>query len=228
MSREIFLNRNRQLVGRKNSPERLLAILKFAAEMPVVADICRRAAISRTSLEYWLAKSEKGRPGDGFDVDLGDTEDDGETPRKTRFHEAYYAAFKDGMDMIEREAHLVARGEKQEILTYKGRVVYKIDPLATALGLQPEDRGYFLEDENGKPIPESIPMQDMDMIRFMLKSHRRDVYGDHSKVDVTLRGGVLVLGAKQTAEEFEKQFGGKQDIQDVEFEEVEADDDPAA
>lgn len=229
MSREIFKDRNRQLVGRKNTPERLVAILKYATEMPVVVDICRRSGISRTSLEYWLAKSEKGTPGDGFDVVTGDFEDDDVTPIKTRFHLAYYSAFKDGMDIVEREAHLVARGEKQEVLTYKGRVQYKVDPLAFRLGLVPGDPGYYLEDEDGKPIPETIAMQDMDMIRFMLKSHRREVYGDHSKVDVNLRGGVVIVEAtKQTPEEFEKKFGGKQDIQDVTFEEVETDDDPAA
>ena len=216
MSREIFrISASRALVGRKYSPERLNAILKFAAEMPVVADICRRASISRTSLKYWLTKSEKGKPGDGFDLVAG--EDETGQPIKRRFHELWQESFNDGIDTVERAAFKIAVGQPKP-LTNKYGVIYKLDQDKLDLGLIGMEA--YLLDDNGKPIPETITEQDPDMMRFILKTHRRDKYGDHQSVDMVHSGGVLVVGVKKTEAELEKAYGGSQEIQDVEFEDV--------
>ena len=216
MSREIFRSANRQLLVRKYAPERLQAILKFVSEMPVIADVCRRASISRSSLIYYLAKSEKGQPGDGFDLPTGELDEDGQ-PIKRRFHELWSDALEDGIDKTERAAHRLAHGQPK-VLTNKYGVIYKIDQDKVHLGLEGQDA--YLLDENGKPIPETIIEQDPDMIRFILKTRRRNVYGDHTSVDMVHSGGVLVVGVKKTEKELEQAYGGKQEIQDVEFEDV--------
>ena len=55
------------------------------------------------------------------------------------------------------------------------------------------------------------------MIRWLLERLRPHKYGKHRKIDVTHEGGVLVLGPTLNSEQLEKEFGGKQQIQDVEF-----------
>jgi hypothetical protein len=218
MSREIFRSANRQLLTRKYAPERLHAILKYVAEMPVIADVCRRAAISRTSIIYYLAKSERGKPGDAFDLPTGDLDENGH-PIMRRFHELWADALSDGIDKVEKAAHMLAVGQP-ETLTHKGRVQYKVDPDGIRLGLVEGDAGYYLTDEDGNFVPETIVMQDPDMVRFLLKTRRPQVYGDRQSVDVTHRGGVLVVGVKKTEAELEIAYGGKQEIQDVEFEDI--------
>src|ERR1035437_851920 len=217
MSREIFRSANRQLLTRKYAPERLHAILKYVAEMPVISDVCARAGLSRSSIIYYLAKSVRGKPGDAFDLVAG--EDEHGNPIMRRFHEMWADALSDGIDKVEKAAHMLAVGQP-ETLTHKGRVQYKIDPDAIRLGLIDGDPGFYLTDENGELIPETIIMQDPDMVRFILKTRRPQVYGDKSSVDVTHRGGVLVVGVKKTEAELEIAYGGKQEIQDVEFEDI--------
>jgi hypothetical protein len=215
MSREIFRSANRQLLVRKYAPERLQAILKFVTEMPVIAEVCRRAAISRSSLVYYLGKSEKGKVGDGFDVVVG--EDEHGNDITARFHVAWAHALEDGIDKVERAAHRLAVGQPKP-LTNKYGVIYKFDQTKLDLGLEGMDA--YLRDENGAPIPQTIIEQDPDMMRFILKTRRRNVYGDHTSVDMVHSGGVLVVGVKKTEAELEQEFGGTQEIQDVEFEDV--------
>ena len=215
MSREIFRSANRQLLVRKYAPERLQAILTYVAECPVIAEVCRRAAISRSSLIYYLAKSERGKPGDAFDVVTG--EDEHGNPITERFHQAWASALEDGIDKVERAAHSIAVGQAKP-LTNKYGVIYKLDQVKLDLGL--EGMEAYLLDDHGHPIPQTIIEQDPDMMRFILKTRRRNVYGDHTSVDMVHSGGVLVVGVKKTPAEFEKEFGGKQEIQDVEFEDV--------
>jgi hypothetical protein len=223
MSREIFRTANRSLLVRKYAPERLQAILTYVAEMPVIADTCRRAGISRSSLIYYLAKSERGKPGDGFDLPTGDF-DDNDQPIKRRFHELWADALEDGIDKVERAAHRIAVGQPKP-LTNKYGVIYKLDQDKLDLGLT--DMEAYLHDEHGKPIPETIIEQDPDMMRFILKTRRQRVYGDHTSVDMVHSGGVLVVGVKKTEAELEAAYGGKQEIQDVEFEDVTDDTDTA-
>jgi hypothetical protein len=222
MSRELARKRRQTIVGRKSSPDRLLKIIKCVAEMPVIADVCRRSGCSRTGLEYWIAKSEAGEPGDGFDVATGDLDEHGK-PIKQRFHELFAVAVKDGIDSAEKAAWKLVHGQP-EVLTHKGHVQYKINPAADALGLLPDDPSFYLRDVNGDPIPETILKQDPDMIRFMLKAHRPDVYVATQKHDVRHSGGVLVVGVRaKSSAEFDATVPNKlADIQDVEFEEIDS------
>jgi hypothetical protein len=217
MSRELARQR-RSLVGRKYSPERLQKAIKCAAEMPVVSEICRRIGCSRSGLEYWIAKSVAGHV--SFNIPTGDLDENGK-PITLPFHELFASAMKDGIDSAEKAAWKLVRGQK-EVLTHKGRVQYKINPLASALGLDETDPAFFERDENGAPIPETILKQDPDMIRFMLKAHRPDVYVPGQKIDVNHRGGVLILTAPlKTSKEFDDNIPNKlSEVQDVEFEEV--------
>ena len=215
MSREIFRSANRQLLVRKYAPERLQAILKNVAECPVIAEVCRRVSISRSSLIYYLAKSEKGKVGDGFDVVVG--EDEHGNDIKARFHVAWAHALEDGIDSVERAAHRLAVGQPKP-LTNKYGVIYKFDQDLLNLGFTEMEA--YLRDESGAPIPQTIIEQDPDMMRFILKTRRRNVYGDHTSVDMVHSGGVLVVGVKKTEAELEKVYGGNQETQDVEFEDV--------
>lgn len=181
--------------------------------MPVVRVICERASISRDGLAYWIKKSQAGQLGcgDGFDLVI-----DGTT---RRFHEWYYDAFQDGVDLVEEAGFKLGMGKYKEVLTFKGRVQYQIDPELEALGFEGSEA--WLRDENGKPIPETIEKLDPDMTRFILKAHRPDTYVNTQKIDVTHKGGVLVVGAKISSETFEKKFIEKQDQPppiDVQFE----------
>lgn len=183
-------------VGKKNSPERLLRIVRYAAELPVMAEVCRRAGLSTITLRKYLKDSADGSPdsGDGYDMEIEGI--------KVRFHDWFYAAMNDGVDKVEAAAFELAYGEKEEVLSHHGRVQYKYDPDLLALGFPEGPGSYLLDEITGLPIPETIPLQDPDMLRFILKARRRDVYGDKSSVDHNVRGGVLVVGvtAKTSAE----------------------------
>jgi len=218
--REIMLNRqfgeNNRLVGRKYSPRRLLFIIKCIAEVPVVADVLRRATCSRTALEYWLKKSERGTKGDGFDLQIPNDED-GQTER---FHILFRNALKDGVDRVEKAAYEMATGY-EEPLHHHGRVKFKLDPDMVKLGIHQDDPLCWLYDKNtGKPIPETIFRRDPEMIRWIMERRRPDDWGRRDKVDVSVRGGVVFVPAKMGAKELDAAFGGKQPVQDVEFEEV--------
>lgn len=219
MSRALA-RQGRALVGRKSTIQRMKSILLHVAEMPVIADVCRRNGIVRGTLVYWLNLSEANQP--GFDIPTGDLDQDGQ-PITRRFHELWADALADGIDKVERAAFRLAYGQPEPLLSKgTGRVLYLINPDAVRLGLSEFDPAYYMRDENGKPIPETILKQDPDMIRFLLKSHKPEIYTPAQKVDVNHRGGVLVVGTQvKTSKEFDEQFTNKRDaIVDAEFEEV--------
>lgn len=192
------------------TPKRLKTILDTMAEIPVKSIACRKVGISRSTIDKWLKKSETGKPGDGFDVII-----DGEP---MRFHEAFAGKCSEGIDKVEAQAIRVATGEAREVLTHHGRVQYKADPdMAALLGLPLDDPRCYLRDENGEAVPETVPLFEPDMTRFILKTHRPDQYGDRSKVDVTYRGGVLVVGMKQSPEELEQMYGGELELPKLDF-----------
>jgi len=202
--------------GDKRTPERMARIIDQLAKMPVVGDACKMAGIHRETLKLWLIKSKTGIPGDGFDLPLDPNDPSVGT---IRLHEAYDAAMEDGLDLLERAAIQKALGQL-EPLTYQGRVIYQLDPRLMGLGL-PENECWLLDDK-GRPVPESVMKQDPDLMQFILKARRKGVYGNKTEVDVTHRGGVLVVGAKavtgQSLNEEEAQF--RINAVDVEFEEV--------
>jgi hypothetical protein len=83
-----------------------------------------------------------------------------------------------------------------KVLTYRGRVMYKIDQGLVGLGCQGRDAD--LRDENGDPVPETVHKQDMKAMWFWLAWHRPEKYGRHRKVKAPREGGVLVIGGDVT------------------------------
>jgi hypothetical protein len=201
------------VVGKKSNPERLVKLLDRLVAFPNVTKACAFSGISYTSLRYYLAKSETGAPGDGFDLTYGE--------ETKRFHLHYADALDSGIQMVEDEYKQRALSGYYEILSDKGRVIYQIDPELAGLGFTGPDA--YLLDEDGKPIPERIQHQDPEVMLAVLRAWRRDRWGQSEKLDVTVRGGVMVVGARAKSsklnEESEKQ--ALAEPVDVEFREVE-------
>jgi len=178
--------------GGKCSPERMQGILTFMELMPIPAKACRFSNIHPATLQLWLKKSERGQPGDIFDLVVNP--DDGPEERITkRFHELYDLALETGIDNVEEAAMKRAIGY-EEVLTYQGHVMYKLDPVLIDLGYSGSDA--WAKDSRGRPIPETVLKQDPDLIQFILKNRRAKIYGTKAQVDVNVRGGVLVVAAK--------------------------------
>jgi hypothetical protein len=218
-------------VAKKNTPENLKRLLSYVAEMPVSSDAARRIGINYGTLKYWLQKSLEGRPGDGFDIVLGEGDETASEDDTMRFHEAWDLAKEVGMGLVERATIQRATGYF-EPLTYQGRVKYKLDPdkmaIARLLG-EPEDGPEtYLLDQYGAPIPETVWKMDPDLAMFLLKSHFPTRYGNKASVDVSIRGGVLVIPMRAATPEalnvIEEEFR-REDTPAVEFDEAEEDDD---
>lgn len=211
-------SRSLGLRPRKLSTERLIRICNALADMPVDSDACMLAGVSTSTLKYWLLKSKEGSTGDGFDVPvLGDSEEDDGT---IRFHEMYMDAMEVGIGRVERAA--ITRGLGYlEPLTYQGRVIYKHDPDLVAL-FGYECMQTYLLDAEGKPVPETVLKQDPDLLQFILKTRKKDVYGNVQQIDVMHRGGVLVVAAPAPAAALSDQSvqNYKADAVDVEFVEL--------
>ena len=194
-------------LGRKRSPERMRIFLDSLAEYPALIYATKKAGIHRRTPEYWLKSSAAGH--EGYDVEWR-----GET---TKFHEHYISAMDEGGGHLEEVAFRLATGY-DEILTYKGRVSYKIDPVLWSLGHRGPDA--YLKDENGDPVPETVrkyrPEDDRDC-SWSGGYHRPSTADGRRKMDVTHKTGVLVIGGPSKTEKLEKEFGGEQQIQDVEF-----------
>lgn len=188
--------------AKKNTPERLNRVLRYAMEMPVGADVARRAGIAYTTLKYWLQKSFEGAPGDGFDIALGKDDESENDDNTIRFHDAWDLALEAGVDRVEAATIRRATGY-DEVLSYQGRVSYKYDPtkLATSreLGLPEFVPENYLLDEFGAPVPETITKQDPDLAMFILKTRRSKIYGNKASLDVNVRGGVLVVPMRVSA-----------------------------
>ncbi len=206
-------SRSRTIVGKKNSPERLTKLLNYIVQFPQIKRACDMAGLSVTTLKYYLVKSEKGAPGDGFDLTYGE--------ETKRFH-LHFADCRDAAIQMVEDAY-VARAVNgyYETLSDKGRVIYQIDPALSGLGLTGPDA--YLLDENDKPIPERIEHQDPEVMEKVLRAFRRDRWGQHDKLDVNLRGGVMVVGmrAKDSKEIEELERATLSAPLDVEFREVE-------
>ncbi len=191
-------------LGRKRSPERMRIFLDSLAEYPALIYATKKAGIHRRTPEYWLRGSAAGH--DGYDVEWRDV--------TMKFHEHYISAMDEGGGHLEEVAFRLATGY-DEILTYKGRVSYKFDPVLLSLGHQGPDA--YKKDKNGNPVPETVPKFDPKMARWLLERRLPDKYGKDRKMDVPHKAGVLVIGGPSKSEKLEKEFGGEQQIQDVEF-----------
>lgn len=182
----------RRAIPKKNTPERLQRLLNAVSENAVANSACLRAGISGSTLKYWLQKSLEGRPGDGFDITLGENDESEAEDNTIRFHEAWDLAMLAGVENVEASVMKRAVGYR-EVLTYQGRVIYQVDPRLVALGYEGAEA--YLTDKFGAPIPETVEKMDPDLAMFILKARKPQVYGNKSQVDVNVRGGVLVVGA---------------------------------
>ena len=215
---------------RKNTPENLKRLLSYVAEMPVASDAARRIGIDYGTLKYWLQKSLEGRPGDGFDITLGEGDESANEDDTVRFHEAWDSAMLVGVGRGETATIRRASGY-DEVLTYQGRVQYKLDPLKVAiarmLGEAEDSAECYLLDGFGTPVPETVWKMDPDLAMFILKTRRPDLYGNKATVDVNVRGGVLVIPMRAVSSEalnvIEEEYR-REDTPAVEFDDTEDDD----
>lgn len=208
----IITGAQRGLVGRKYSPEKLQEICDAARKMPVELAISQATGVSSGMLRYMQAASERGKPGDGFDMTLpsGDT---------VRFHIALQDALEAGFDDIDIRSIKLARGELKEILHFQGHVQYKLDPDLVAMGFTGAEA--YARDENGNWIEETVPRFDAEHMRWVLKQRKPKQYGQVMKVEHDHRvGGVVMVTPALSPKQVEQQFGGESKIVDVEFENV--------
>ncbi len=190
-------------LGRKRSPARLRLFLDSLAEYPVKIYATNKTGVHRRTPDYWLKCSAAGH--EGYDLEWrGDT---------AKFHEHFISAMEEGGDQVKAVAFRMATGY-DEILTNQDGVIYEIDPVLSSLGHRGPDA--YLKDENGNFVPQTVRKVDPKMIRFILEQYHRK-YGKDWKIDDTHQGGVLVVGGPSKTEKLEKELGGEQQIQDVEF-----------
>jgi len=191
-SRSYPINR----AAKKNTQERLKRALNYVAEMPVTADVARRMGLSNATLKYWLQRSFEGAPGDGFDIAMGDDDENGTEDNTIRFHEAWDLAMLSGVERVEAAAIKRATGY-DETLTYRGQVQYRYDPVKMAesrlLGIPELVPENYLLDEFGAPVPETVLKMDPDLAMFILKARKPQTYGAKASVDINVKGGVLVV-----------------------------------
>src|SRR5271154_5029830 len=170
----------------KRSPALMLLVLNSLTEVPILWHAASKAGIHRKTLEYWIRCSAAGH--DGYDIEWQDV--------TLRFHElckfAVDEAHQKLLDLILGRAFF----GYDKVLTYRGRVMYKIDQGLVGLGCEGPDA--YLRDENGNPIPETVRKVDMKAIRFWLAWHRPEKWGRQRKVDAPREGGVLVIGGDVT------------------------------
>jgi len=191
-------------LGRKRSPARLRLFLDSVAEYPVKSHASKKAGVHRRTPDYWLKRSAAGDA--GYDLEWrGDT---------AKFHEHFISAMEEGSDKVLEVAFRVATGY-DEILTNQDGVIYDIDPALWSLGLRGPDA--YQKDENGNFVPQTVRKVDPKMIRWLLERLLPDKYGKDWTIDDTHEGGVLVVGGPSKTEKLEKELGGEQQIQDVEF-----------
>jgi hypothetical protein len=200
-------------VGRpkKNSPETFMKGLEALKRRAVYTDAIDAMGICFTTWDYWLAKSEKGQPGDGFDLEINS--------EVQRWHVWVEDAKRRALDKTEGRITDMANGEFMEILTNRDGVIYEMDDWLLELGYT--GRAAYKRDQYGDPIPVKIPKFDVEAAARVLRSKRPEVWGEKKEVNVTGGMGVLVVGAPMKREQLEAQYGGKLEIADVEFEVIE-------
>ena len=170
----------------KLCPELMLLVLDALAERPFLYRAANKAGIHRKTLAYWIRRSEAGD--DGYDIEWQDV--------TGRLHELCKLAIDEAVQILLDLVLERAFFGYAKVLTYRGRVMYKIDQGLVGLGYQGPDA--YLRDENGNPIPETVRKVDMKAMRFWLAWHRPEKWGRQRKVEAPREGGVLVIGGDVT------------------------------
>lgn len=198
-------------------PKTLRLCITIAKKNPVESKIAAYAGIATGTLRYWLKLSERGNPGDDFDLET----DHG---RVERFHILFQDAVAEGIGEVEHKVFMAATGQEKTILSHQGHVTYKSDRNLLQLGMTGEEA--YLLDEFGDPVPETIPLLDLESSRWFLARRKPEMYGNKQTVQVDHKhSGVLVVAPGKTSKELEERYSDMRHdtIQDVEFEEVEGD-----
>ncbi len=165
----------------KLSPKVMRIVLNSLRKYPLLWYAASKAGIHRKTLEYWLKRSAAGDP--GYDLKWEGLE--------WRFHEHCKSAIAEARQRLDDEMLQRALGY-DKVLSCQGRVMYKIDQGLAGLGFQGPDA--YLRDENGNPVPETVPQVDKKAQLSILKRHRPNRYGGHPKIDAPREGGVLIIG----------------------------------
>ena len=165
--------------------ERMRIVFDSLTEVPIFSHAAIKAGIHRKTLKNWLKRSAAGDA--GYDLEWQGIE--------WRFHEHCKSAMEEAYDKLMDIMFQRAFVGYDRVLTYRGRVVYKIDQRLVELGYQGPDA--YLKDENGSPVPETIRKLDPKAMRFILKWYRPERWGKRRKIDALREGGVLVLGDKK-------------------------------
>ena len=217
--REVLKRSRVRLLDKKSNPRNLRKFLSEFQRTGVIRWACKYAGFSSTALGYYIEKSKAGDP------ELVIEWDGVEGP----LHELFKIAETNVVKHIEGCAVHRATGYR-EVLTHQGHITYEIDWDKVNLeGATPGSPESFRLDERGRPIPASVEKQSEDLQMFILRARLPEVYGSKAQVDVTHRGGVLVVGARardeKEQEAAERAFLTRQAPIDVEFREVSSDDD---
>jgi hypothetical protein len=139
---------------RKRTPARMRTILDSLAEFPVEILAARRAGVHRNTPLNWRNSSAAGRA--GYDLEwCGVT---------AKFHEHHESAMKEGDEKLLEVIYERALGY-DEVRTYRGEVIYKVDEFMWELGFRGPEA--YLKDEDGNPVPETVRRQDPKMIRWL-------------------------------------------------------------
>ena len=159
----------------------MLLVLDALAERPFLYYAANKAGIHRKTLAYWIRRSEAGD--DGYDIEWQDV--------TGRFHELCKLAIDEAVQKL-LDLMLQRAFGYDKVLSYRGRVIYKIDQGLVDLGYQGPDA--YLKDENGNPVPETVRKVDTKAMQFWLEWYRPDRWGKHRKINAPREGGVLVIG----------------------------------
>ena len=171
-------------LGRKRSPANLTLILDSLAQCPSKIRAANITGIHRNTLDYWLKCSAAGH--DGYDIEWrGIT---------AKFHEHYKSAMEEGCGEVEIALYKAATGY-DEILTYRGHVMYQTDEYLWSLGYRGPEA--YLRDKNGNPVPETVRKYDLKTARWLLERLRPEKYGKHRTIDPPQTTGVINLGYKR-------------------------------
>jgi hypothetical protein len=166
--------------------ERMRIVLNSLREVPIFSHAAIKAGIHPKTLKNWLKDSAAGDV--GYDLEWEGIE--------WRFHKHCESAIEEAHDKLKEILFQRAFVGYDKVLTYRGRVMYKIDPRLVGLGYQGPDA--YLKDENGNPVPETVRKLDSKAMRFILEWYRPERWGKDPQIDAPRQSAVLIIGGDVT------------------------------
>jgi hypothetical protein len=175
----------------RKTPENFCIVLDSLVHDPNVTLACKKVGIQTMTLYRWLKLSRDGA------AEFQNLEWSGEVGS---FHQFFEYAVRAQINEIEQTAKSHALGF-DEVVTFQGSVQYKIDPKLVGESDDPDTlemlwgvRDKFLRID-GEVQPLTVRRKPSDaLVIKMLSSHKPEIYGDKSTVNVNMKvGGVLRL-----------------------------------